>query len=176
LNLTDSSTGSPMCCRLTELSPDQVFLIIGFDSGQLQIWKLKENSSNLLIDEKMVKETILDLDYLPGLGFGFCVSPEKTINCWRMIDDGERVRLEKRQDLIMSKSGASAVRVRQDGKIFAVGGWDGRIGIFASKSLKPLAVLQFHSDVVRCLNFSNRRLMAVGSKDGSVSLWNIYNE
>ena len=56
-----------------------------------------------------------------------------------------------------------------------------RIRLFSMKSLKPLAVLSFHSESISKLAFSSneviksQRLLAAGSRDGRISLWSIYN-
>ncbi|KAK7933166.1 hypothetical protein WMY93_004062 [Mugilogobius chulae] len=77
--------------------------------------------------------------------------------------------------------GVSQMCVRDDGKLLASAGWDHRVRLFGWKKLKPLAVLQYHTDMVLSVAFSNhqdptQRLMAAGSKDQRISLWSIYNE
>ncbi|KAF9894697.1 ASTRA complex subunit [Aspergillus nanangensis] len=116
-------------------------------------------------------------------------------------------------------SGQQGLRVRSDGKIFAVGGWDSRVRVYSCKSLKELAVLKWHKDGCYAVAFADvclvseedtgvetrgtdegdglvprraeefslatvQRLrnqkvqsthwLAAGSKDGKVSLWDIY--
>lgn len=41
-------------------------------------------------------------------------------------------------------SGQQSLRIRSDGRIFATAGWDSRIRVYASKTMKELAVLQWH--------------------------------
>lgn len=41
-------------------------------------------------------------------------------------------------------SGQQSLRVRSDGKVFATAGWDSKIRVYSSKTLKELAVLQWH--------------------------------
>ena len=45
--------------------------------------------------------------------------------------------------------------------------------------LKPLGALKFHDESVDCVAFSSiietKILLAAGSKDGKVSIWDIYN-
>jgi len=184
--------GAPMCCILstTETTTSNssqsidILLIIGFESGILQIWKLQERLSMLIAEESILQDTILAMDFLQSRMFGVCVSPTKSISCWHLTDEaGDKggLRITRRDDISLPRAGVSSVRIRGDGKLFAIGGWDGKIRVFSSKTLAPLAVLQFHSDVVRCLAFSkgkinDRRLMAAGSKDGSSSLWTLYSD
>lgn len=107
-------------------------------------------------------------------------------------------------------SGQQSLRVRDDGKIFATAGWDGRVRVYAVKSMRELAVLKWHQEGCYAVAFADvdggdvlapglhdeekgkelggaltvrqeriRRAesthwLAVGSKDGKVSLWDIY--
>ena len=86
--------------------------------------------------------------------------------------------------------GMGVVRVRPDSRMAVTGGWDGRVRVFSWKNpekVKPLAVLQFHSESVECMAFSGRLgeggklggrrgVLAAGSKDGKVSLWDVYSD
>lgn len=107
-------------------------------------------------------------------------------------------------------SGQQSLTVRSDGKIFATAGWDSNIRVYSCKTLKELAVLQWHKvgvyavslaeiripsvevtasealagscSALTSLTVKERRLqmakeahwLAAGSKDGKVTLWNIY--
>uniref|UniRef100_A0A8C2JM91 Uncharacterized protein n=1 Tax=Cyprinus carpio TaxID=7962 RepID=A0A8C2JM91_CYPCA len=60
--------------------------------------------------------------------------------------------------------------------ILATAGWDDNIRVFGWKKLKPLAVLQHHTDMVNSVAFSDhqdppQRLLAAGSKDQRISVW-----
>lgn len=77
--------------------------------------------------------------------------------------------------------GISQLCIRGDRKIVASAGWDHRVRVFGWKKLRPLAVLQHHTDMVLSLAFSDHqdprnRMLAAGSKDQRISLWSIYNQ
>lgn len=117
-------------------------------------------------------------------------------------------------------SGQQGLKVRSDGRIFATAGWDSKVRVYSSKTLREVAVLKWHpvgcfaaafadlagptmaenartetrSDddgassetklVPRMLEMTvkdrrisqvkNAHWLAAGSKDGKVSLWDIY--
>lgn len=83
--------------------------------------------------------------------------------------------------MTLTNPGVSQLSIRGDGKLLASAGWDHRVRVFGWKKLRPLAVLQYHRDMVLSVAFSDhkdprQRLLAAGSKDQRISLWSIYNE
>lgn len=89
--------------------------------------------------------------------------------------------LQLQDSVPLVNPGVSQLCVRGDGKLLASAGWDHRVRIFGWKKLRPLAVLQYHTDLVLSVAFSDhqdprQRLLAAGSKDQRISLWSIFNE
>ena len=97
--------------------------------------------------------------------------------------------------------GVACVAVRDDGAVFAAGGWDGRTRVYEIRGDHPgssgsggekkpkrkpkrLASLGFHDDVVSCAAFRTAGggkgarafagWLATGSRDGAVALWPIF--
>uniref|UniRef100_A0A8C2KKK5 Guanine nucleotide binding protein (G protein), beta polypeptide 1-like n=1 Tax=Cyprinus carpio TaxID=7962 RepID=A0A8C2KKK5_CYPCA len=94
---------------------------------------------------------------------------------------GHRRSQRMHDSVQMTNPGVSQLRIRADGKILATAGWDNNIRVFGLKKLKPLAVLQHHTDMVNTVAFSDhqdppQRLLAAGSKDQRISVWSIYSE
>lgn len=120
-------------------------------------------------------------------------------------------------------SGQQGLRIRSDGKVFATAGWDSRVRVYSSKTMKELAVLKWHKEGCYAVTFGevthptqsgppnqplgtqeqsdepeqtqvsrtqslslatvqdqrNQKVqqthwLAAGSKDGKISLWDIY--
>ena len=97
--------------------------------------------------------------------------------------------------------GIASVACRDDGKIFATGGWDGRCVVYArgrgekhetkekENRGEKIASLKFHDDVVACVAFRTvydslgiptpshpkyAGWLASGSRDGAIALWPIF--
>jgi ASTRA-associated protein 1 len=51
-------------------------------------------------------------------------------------------------------AGQQGLRVRNDGRIIASGGWDGRVRIYSTKTLREMAVLKWHDVGVYCTAFA----------------------
>lgn len=114
-------------------------------------------------------------------------------------------------------AGQQGVRIRSDGRVFATAGWDAKVRVYSTKTLREVAVLKWHqvgcyaiafSDIEAARGFEvavkattnqaerpgsvvprlldvtvkERRLrhattahwLAAGSKDGKVSLWDVF--
>ncbi|KAG4304034.1 hypothetical protein PORY_002557 [Pneumocystis oryctolagi] len=92
--------------------------------------------------------------------------------------------------------GQQSLRIRSDAKIFATAGWDGKVRVYSCKTLSQLAVCKWHETGCHAIAFSEiipehcktiklfgkdrhlerlkKHWLAVGGKDGKVSLWEIY--
>lgn len=95
----------------------------------------------------------------------------------------QSMQLQRGSDVCIKNPGVNIVRIRADQKVFASGGWDGRIRIFSWKSLRPLAVLTQHKQGgVMDLAYSTQPvsmwrapIMAAAGMDAQISLWDLYN-
>lgn len=145
---------------------------------------------------------MLSLDVAPSIGCFFSSSADAIVA--RHPLNGGETETKVAQT---KHAGQQSLSVRQDGKIFATAGWDGRVRVYATKGLKELAVLKWHKEGCYATAFAeiledrskassdddgtvaNRELtvsqqrafksqsthwLAAGSKDGKVSLWDIY--
>lgn len=111
-------------------------------------------------------------------------------------------------------AGQQSLHVRSDGRLFVTGGWDTKIRIYSTKTLKEVALLKWHKEGVYATAFSDilgtedirqhqngtagegevsrretglgklqrqreeqmqlKHWVAAGSKDGKVSLWEVF--
>ena len=79
-------------------------------------------------------------------------------------------------------AGQQSLRVRSDGRLLVTGGWDARVRIYSTKTLKEVAVLKWHKEGVYAVGFGEllspdapaRHWVAAGAKDGKVSLWEVF--
>lgn len=98
-----------------------------------------------------------------------------------MYQSGVFGLVEKRQVTIRNE-GILCCSIRGDGRIFATGGKDGRIRLFALRSGKPLAILTYHSNAIECVRFSSNQskessdyLLVAASRDKTISIWSLFN-
>ncbi|KAI9140418.1 WD40-repeat-containing domain protein [Paraphysoderma sedebokerense] len=189
-----------------------VMMLIGYEIGSVAMWRfeiegvknLKGNrDSGVQIEardfqccwtrEKIHKETVLCLDINPSLRYGISGSASNNLQYFKLnpsvsetMDEGSGKKQLVTKEVVLKSNGIADVKIRGDDKILATVGWDGNIRIFSRKSLKLLAVLQYHKEGLQCCAFSPsvydmrdededlRNVLAVGGKDGKISLWKIY--
>ncbi|KAF8207616.1 WD40-repeat-containing domain protein [Mycena galopus ATCC 62051] len=96
-----------------------------------------------------------------------------------------------------SHPGNGCVAIRDDGRVCAIGGWDGKIRLYSTKNLKSLGTLRYHKSGCQAVEFARSvedpapagekddedeemtaeeleargRWLAAGAKDHRVSLW-----
>ncbi|KAL1744455.1 WD40-repeat-containing domain protein [Schizophyllum fasciatum] len=95
--------------------------------------------------------------------------------------------------------GNGCVAIRDDGRVCAIGGWDGSIRLYSTKSLKPLGTLRYHKTACQALAFAHasagaderhsgdaadsdeedvappdlERWLIAGGKDTRLSIWSL---
>ena len=194
-------------------------VLAGYESGHTSVSCLTTSWHTLYVANPH-SQPILSLDVDPGKEFYFTSSadavlakhPVPTSND-NVIGAAESMPLK----VIKTKhSGQQGLKVRNDGKVFATAGWDGRVRVYGTKGMKELAVLKWHKEGCYAVAFADvdveaqksggedddgeegkglelvsrmgtmtvreereqkamsTHWLAVGSKDGKISLWDIY--
>ncbi|XP_077379105.1 guanine nucleotide-binding protein subunit beta-like protein 1 isoform X1 [Festucalex cinctus] len=175
--IPDSKLGMVMCVKLWQpQSGPGPLLLAGYEDGSLLLWDITQRS--ILSQTKVHLEPVMCLTFDPESLRGVSASSENKLASWML--DGQN-NLQPRDCVTLTNPGVSQLSIRGDAKLLASAGWDHRVRIFGWKKLRPLAVLQYHSDMVLSVAFSDHedpseRLLAAGSKDQRISLWSIYND
>lgn len=201
----DVNTGMVMALRL-HYHQDELLIIVGYESGFACIWKKnpKTQKWQTTYTNKTHSQPILSLDIAASLGYFYTSSADAVVARHPLLESSADAKLQQSKH-----AGQQSLTVRSDEKIFATAGWDGRVRVYSTKTLKELAVLKWHKEgcyalafadidqgaaedsavtdeneaiVKRALTVSEQRTakarsthwLAAGSKDGKVSLWDIY--
>ncbi|XP_043220457.1 guanine nucleotide-binding protein subunit beta-like protein 1 isoform X2 [Amphibalanus amphitrite] len=93
-------------------------------------------------------------------------------------------RLQAGPPAAITNPGVASVRLRPDGRLAALGCWDGRLRLVSGRRLRLLAALEHHTATVECVQFAPRpvrlwkarALLASGSADGTAALWKVYDD
>ncbi|XP_013373374.1 PREDICTED: guanine nucleotide-binding protein subunit beta-like protein 1 isoform X3 [Chinchilla lanigera] len=166
----DAKPGMPMCLRLWQAeSSSRPFLLAGYEDGSVALWDVWERKvcSRVSCHE----EPVMGLDFDSQRARGVSGSAGKALAVWSL--DGQQT-LQVCSTHQLTNPGISDVTIRPDRKILATAGWDHRIRVFHWRTMKPLAVLAFHSASVHCVAFATDGVLAAGSKDQRISVWSLY--
>ncbi|KAG7169329.1 Guanine nucleotide-binding protein subunit beta-like protein 1-like [Homarus americanus] len=155
----------------------KVALVVAYESGHISLWNWNEKN---IMSEVDVNESPICLTYDDESRMGIIGTTSEKVYIFNISSN---LIISVVKHLFITNGGVSSCVVRLDGKIFVTGGWDSRVRIFSAKRYKPLAVLQYHKKTVECLAYSTSDvehfgcglLLAAGSSDNSISLWNIFN-
>lgn len=126
-----------------------------------------------------LQEHLTSLTFDPNMNRAVCAGSSNSLQLFT-IDKSYNMTL--RCELSITNEGCNVVRMRPDSRIFVSGGWDGRLRVFSCKTLRILVVLAEHKGPVTDIQFSpcvinywNAKVMAASGTDGTITLWNLYN-
>ena len=199
----DTSTGMVMAIGLS-YERDNLTVLAGYESGHAAVWRQYGPSKawQIAYMSKSHTQPVLSLVAAPDRSCFYTSSADAIIARHPLSSVNTSI-----SKVIQTKhAGQQSLAVRSDGRIFATAGWDGRLRIYSTKTLKELAVLKWHKDGCYALAFADLQDTAnggnqqndvvtrhnltvseqrtaktksthwivAGSKDGKVSLWDVY--
>ncbi|XP_050390593.1 guanine nucleotide-binding protein subunit beta-like protein 1 isoform X2 [Patella vulgata] len=165
----ESKQGMCMCLKYAGTSNNKQLLLIGYESGELQLWNI---FSKTLMDQLSIfPESIMCMDFSEKYLKGMCGSVGNKLVTFKVADD--KLIMDKTVEVV--NEGFNNITIRGDDKLIVTCGWDKSIRLFSLKSLKPLAVLKYHKESVQCCTFTSDNILICGSKDKLISLWEIYS-
>lgn len=201
----DDKTGMIMAIGLYYHQHNLVVLA-GYESGHAAVWQRNTtNHWHTTYVNKAHSQPILSLDISSGRKCFFTSSADAVIARHPLPSSTMETNMWQQT----KHAGQQGLTVRNDEKIFATAGWDGRARVYSTKSMKELAVLKWHQEGCYAIAFASisnpdpvdngdiqgdgtvmkrnftvseqrtvraksTHWLAVGSKDGKVSLWDIY--
>ncbi|XP_063993888.1 guanine nucleotide-binding protein subunit beta-like protein 1 [Diachasmimorpha longicaudata] len=153
-------------------------ILVAYESGAIAAWNVKEMAVNSWLETDTCPMAMtFDNYWMRGI-IGY---PTDKLEVFQLSKTDQLIH---KTTISVKNSGISVLASRHDSKVFSSGGWDGRVRIFSWKTLRPLAVLDQHRSTIFDIIYSmekveahnNKNLMAATGKDGTVSLWDLYNQ
>ncbi|CAI2173318.1 15885_t:CDS:2, partial [Funneliformis geosporum] len=142
----------------------EYLILSAFENGGVILWSFSSNKSKdddvdeewfseRLWSVKQHKETVLALDVSKNRKFAISTAGDNKIVKYNFNEDFEKEPLIN--SITIKSVGIADIKIRTDSKIFATAGWDSKIRVFSSKSMKPLAILSYHKESVYSLAFAH---------------------
>lgn len=184
----DTKLGTIVCIHLSNLT-NLVMLLVGFESGLLKIalikpeYVLQGNSSTItseIHDLRIFEDMITCLDFDSSRYKGVCGTVFNYFKVFQIQETENSVKINILKNIYLPNPGLSSIVIRPDSLIIASAGWDHLVTVFSWKSLKKLAILNYHKQSIKCIQFSpqtctNKFILAISSADKTISLWSPYN-
>ncbi|KAL9942583.1 ASTRA complex subunit [Verticillium nonalfalfae] len=189
-------------------------LLAGYENGVTTAMHLSAASGtwNTTYRTQPHSQPVLSLDVSPD-GLSFVTSSADAVVARHPVPPPAGMEvLEQPLKVVNTKhSGQQSLRFRDDGRVFATGGWDAMVRVYSGKTMKEVAVLKWHEVGCYAVAFASalkapqaaggveerggavvrragevsvreRRIahaeaahwLAAGSKDGKISLWDIF--
>lgn len=146
-------------------------LLVGYESGSLLLWDVV--SGKLLSELMLHSDAVMCFKYSSSANRGFSGSVDNQLLEWTISAENEN-KMSLIDKTVVTNQGFNDIVIRCDNKIVATAGWDSNVRVFSTKKLRPIALLSFHRGSVKALSFSCDGLLAAGSEDRLISVWDVY--
>ncbi|TIB12692.1 hypothetical protein E3P92_02504 [Wallemia ichthyophaga] len=183
-------------------------LLAAYEDGSLVLFELGHSRWIQLWRVRLHNEAIMDLCVTSDKRYAYTVSVDRCVAKYdlrdgRDVQDVQRVpKVQHKQSTseiplatplthsyTTKSNGHSSISVRMDGRVLAVGCWNGSVELYSTKSMKLVGVLDMHRQSVSALTFStvNSRdilddgiieaplnaLLVTGGRDERVAIYEI---
>ncbi|KAK3812940.1 MAG: WD40-repeat-containing domain protein [Benniella sp.] len=101
---------------------------------------------------KCHRQPVLALDISSDLSFAVSTGTDNILAKYDLFSQVQGV--PEVTKVALKSNGITGTKIRKDDKIIGMAGWDGRVRIYSSKTMKPLAVLKYHRERLDCLDFA----------------------
>ena len=160
-----------MIMQMKLLALDHIFVLIaGYEDGSILLWDVEKRS--VLCSLKLFDDPIMALCFDFKTMKFLATSATNSLKVIKIEENFTKMELLRTIDT--QYKGSSAIKLRNDNKLVFIGGWDGKVRVYNWKNMKLLAVLKYHSETINCIAFDENNRVIVGSKDGKISVWDVY--
>ncbi|KAI0661582.1 WD-40 repeat-containing protein [Cubamyces menziesii] len=157
-------------------------LLCGYENGSVTMWGYTRDDKEVSIEGmgweslwtvRLHVESVMAMAVSPDGSFALSVSADHLVGRYN-IHELESVADAKEACTVYKtgRPGNGSIAIRDDGRICAIGGWDGRIRLYSTKTFKSLGTLSYHKKNCQCLAFARSQprplLTTPSSPDGGV--------
>ena len=163
---SSTQTGMIMAVNIFLSSSGVLYVVSGFEDGHvmahvrrgmLTLLDARHHDTSIWKWDKIYSarphtQPVLSLDVSPANDY-FLTSSADALLIKHPIPDillgDEPPEMERNTPLRVlntKHAGQQGLRIRSDGKVFATAGWDSKIRVYSSKTMKELAVLKWHKE------------------------------
>ncbi|GAW01300.1 WD-40 repeat-containing protein [Lentinula edodes] len=153
LHIFETTSSSP---QLSKVTPE-LRILIAYESGDVTLRRyanIERQASvegkdwEVIWNTKIHQEAIMALQVSSDNRFALTVSADHIVGRYDLTAS----TLQDYSTTFRTKHpGNACIAIRDDGRVCAVGGWDGKVRLYSTKSFKPLGTLKYHKDGCQAL-------------------------
>ncbi|EPQ52637.1 WD-40 repeat-containing protein [Gloeophyllum trabeum ATCC 11539] len=157
-----SKSGIIMSMHLFLTDTGELRILLGYENGAVTMWRYSRTDNETSVEgvgwesiwsHKLHLESVMAMAVTPDNSVALTVSADHIIGRYDLRTP--EVAIQNACVAHKTKSiGHSTIAIRDDGRICAVGGWDGKIRLYSTKTLKPLGTLTLHKNACQALAFA----------------------
>lgn len=126
---------------------ETLILISAYENGLTLVFALSEDTSclaKLLYRCQLHSQPVLSLDISLEGGYFLTSGADAVIGKHPIPNPGSNLETSPLKKVDTKHAGQQSIRIRSDGKIFATAGWDARVRVYSTKTMKEVAALKWH--------------------------------
>ncbi|KAF4597337.1 ASTRA complex subunit [Pleurotus pulmonarius] len=139
---------------------DELRLLCAYENGSVTLRRYTGSTTSYSIEgrgweaiwtAKLHAETIMSMRVSRDNSFALSTSADHLVGRYDL-------KSSSGSDSVVFRTkhpGNGAVAIRHDGRVCAVGGWDGKIRLYSSKNMKPLGTLSYHKKACQVIEFAH---------------------
>ncbi|KAF4571329.1 ASTRA complex subunit [Pleurotus pulmonarius] len=139
---------------------DELRLLCAYENGSVTLRRYTGSTTSYSIEgrgweaiwtAKLHAETIMSMRVSRDNSFALSTSADHLVGRYDL-------KSSSGSDSVVFRTkhpGNGAVAIRHDGRVCAVGGWDGKIRLYSSKNMKPLGTLNYHKKACQVIEFAH---------------------
>ncbi|KAH9856558.1 WD-40 repeat-containing protein [Lenzites betulinus] len=136
-------------------------LLCGYENGSVTLWGRADAAAerevsvegmgwDALWSVRLHVESVMAMAVSPDGAFALSVSADHLVGRYNIADAEAACTVFKTKH-----PGNGAVAIADDGRVCAVGGWDGRVRLYATRTGKALGTLAYHKQNCQCVAFAH---------------------
>jgi len=145
-------------------------LLCAYESGSVILWKYTRKEKvksvqgtgwEMVWNVKLHVESVMAMRVSKSNSFALTVSADHLVGRYDLEDESvvpERVYRTKHP-------GNGCIAIHDEERVCAIGGWDGNVRLYSTKSFKPLGTLQYHKAACQAAEFARSQWVDKGDDD-----------
>ncbi|KAK2460896.1 hypothetical protein APHAL10511_007366 [Amanita phalloides] len=157
----------------SELPMTTLRLLCGYENGSVVLWKYTRKEKTKSVDGagwdmiwtvRLHQETIMAMRVSSNNEFALTVSVDHLVGKYDLKD--ESADPEKSCKIFRTMHpGNGCIAIHDKGRVCAIGGWDGRVRLYSTKSFKPLGTLRYHKVACQAVEFARASWTRQGDEE-----------